>query len=63
MNTTIQKKGISLLLAVVMCLASFLGIGATTAYAMYRATVLSKPYRPKTAVKFRSITSCPEFSP
>ena len=54
MNTTIQKKGISLLLAVVMCLASFLGIGAT---------VLSKPYRPKTAVKFRSITSCPEFSP
>lgn len=33
MNTTIQKRGVSLLLAVVMCLASFLGIGATTAYA------------------------------
>lgn len=33
MNTTIQKRGFSLLLAVVMCLASFLGIGATTAYA------------------------------
>ena len=33
MNTTIQKRGVSLLLVVVMCLASFLGIGATTAYA------------------------------
>ena len=33
MNTTIQKRGVSLLLAVVMCLASFVGIGTTTAYA------------------------------
>lgn len=33
MNTTIQKRGLSLLLAVVMCLASFVGIGTTTAYA------------------------------
>lgn len=33
MNTTIQKRGFSLLLAVVMCLASFVGIGTTTAYA------------------------------
>lgn len=33
MNTTIQKRGISLLLAVIMCLSSFVGIGTTTAYA------------------------------